>query len=86
MRIRRILYNILPYYIVKKIVFRIVGEGYTMKPKHSASEWSARGYEIDYGEWLMIADREALLKEREIIEGHLRKNQERLEELKRAGL
>jgi hypothetical protein len=85
MRFRRILYNFLPYYITKKIV-RYTGEGYWMRPKGSSAEWSAIGYEIDYGEWLIIADREAILKERAVIEKRLKRNQERLDELERTGV
>jgi hypothetical protein len=67
------------------MVLHYTGEGYVMKPKHSCDEWTAHGLEIDYGEWLMVADKEALLKERKIIERHLKKNQDRLDELKRRG-
>lgn len=83
-RIGRLIYNILPYYIVKKLVFHWSGEGYyIMTPKNSAAEWSATGLEIDYGEWLMIADEAALMKERKVIEGHLNANQRKLDDLKK---
>ena len=84
-RIGRIILNILPYYLVKKIVYAWGKHWWIIQPDRSAADWTAQGIEIDYGEWLMIADEEALLKERKIIEGRLKKNQERLDDLKRRG-
>jgi hypothetical protein len=81
----RIIMNILPYYFVKKIVYSWGKHWRIIKPDRGAADWTAQGIEIDYGEWLMIADEEALMKERKIIEGHLKKNQERLDELKQRG-
>lgn len=83
-RIGRIIFNVLPYYIVKKLVLKWGGEGYfIMTQKNSSSEWSATGLEIDYGEWLMLADEAAYMKEREYLETKLQKNQRKLEDLKR---
>ena len=84
-KIGRILYNILPYYVVKKIVLRLSGDAYVVHPKHSAAEYSARGYEIDYGEVLMISDKEQLLKHRARIEEALKRNQQALDDLKQEG-
>ena len=83
-RIGRIILNILPYYIVKKIVLYWNGEGYyIMEPKNSAARWSATGVEIDYGEWFMFADEAALMKAKERIERNLQLNQHKLDDLRR---
>lgn len=82
-RIGRIIFNVLPYYVVKKLILKWSGEGYfIMTPKNSSSEWSATGLEIDYGEWLMLADEAAYMKERQYLETKLQKNQRKLDDLK----
>ena len=81
-RIERMIYNILPYYIVKKLTLKYTGEGFILKPKRNSDSWTAQGVEIDYGEWLLVADKEAILKAQQILQERIRKNQERLDDLK----
>ena len=81
-RIGRIIYNILPYYIVKKLILRYTGDSFIMRPKHGSDSWTARGLEVDYGEWILVADREALLKVQRRLQDQIMKNQERLDDLK----
>lgn len=84
MRFKRAVVGILPFFIVKMVMRRrYLGEQYFMRAKGCATEWTAQGYEFDFGEWFAIADREALLKERAVIERRLKRNQDRLDELKK---
>lgn len=80
-RIAKLILNFLPYYFVKKIVLYGIGKPTVCKLKGNSDEYTARGYEIDYGEVLMISDKEQLLKHRKRIEDALKRNQRALDEL-----
>ncbi|MCK9570925.1 hypothetical protein M0R72_18395 [Candidatus Pacearchaeota archaeon] len=77
----RILYNILPYYITKKLILKYTGDSCFLKFKRSTSEYSGRVHEIDFGEFLFVGDKEEFLKKKARLEKALKVTQEKLDEL-----
>jgi hypothetical protein len=80
-RIGRILYNILPYYIVRKLILKWNGDGSYIKFRNSTTEFAGQAHEIDFGEFIFISDRAEIMKKKSKLENALRITQKKLDEL-----
>jgi hypothetical protein len=80
-RVGRLLYNILPYCVVKKIILKWNGDGSYIKFRNSTAEFVGQAHEIDFGEFIFISDKSEILKKKAKLEHALRITQEKLDEM-----
>ena len=80
-KLGRIVYNILPYYLMKKLVLKWTGDGCYLRFKHGSTEISGRCMKTDLGEFVFVGDKETFLKKKEKLEQALKKTQAKIDEL-----
>ena len=83
-RVGRILYNILPYYVVRKLILKWNGDGSYITFRNNTAGFAGQAHEIDFGEFIFISDRAEIMKKKAKLENALRITQKKLDELEEA--